>query len=203
MDISTSKNLKRNRPAEKSIRFPLSVHNKLLKLSGKLGRSQSQLFVQMVEYFYRSGKDPMDIGEEQLRKALSRNHDAYTGFIKAQEKVLLIPMRGEMECMIKNQEQIVIFFNDQVLKANKSLLEHQQDQTSGIAEVAKIIGELYKDREIKKVLQQKFLIILDAYIKSRENSVVLKPGKKKNWLNWQENKLQKCKTQVHVHQHHR
>lgn len=169
MDISTSKTYKRNRPPEKSIRFPVIAHDKLIKLSEKFKRNQSLLFVQMVEYFYRSSKDPLDIGEEQLRKALSRNHDAYTSFIKSQEKVLLIPMRVEMERMIKNQEQIVSFFNDQVLKANKSLLENQQIQIKAIAESEKMIKVLYQDREIKRILQQKFLIILDTYIKNREN----------------------------------
>lgn len=168
MDISTIKSYKRNRPPEKSIRFPLIAHEKLLKLSEKFGRSQSQLFVQMVEYFYRSSKDPLDVGEEQLRKALSRNHDTYTSFIKSQEKVLLIPMRAEMERMIRNQEQIVSFFNEQVLTANKSILEHQHIQTKGITETQKMIKMLYEDREIKKVLQRKFLTILDTYIKNRE-----------------------------------
>lgn len=169
MDISPSKTNKRNRPPEKSIRFPLTVHKKLLKLSEKFGRNQSLLFVQMVEYFYRSSKDPLDIGEEQLRKSLSRNHEAYTNFIKSQEKVLLIPMRVEMERMIKNQEQIVSFFNDQVLKANKSLLENQQVQIKAISESEKMIKVIYQDREIKTILQQKFLFILDTYIKNREN----------------------------------
>lgn len=169
MSIPSIKSNKRNTPKEKSIRFPLLVHNELLKLSEKFGRSQRQLFMQMVEYFYRSGKDPLDVGDEQLKKTLSRNHDAYVSFIKSQEKVLLIPMRTDMERMIKNQEQIVSFFNDQVLKANKSFLEHQQVQTKDINESAKIIKVLYEDREIKRTLQQKFLTILDAYIKNREN----------------------------------
>lgn len=168
MDISTIKTHKRNRPPEKSIRFPLTAHNKLMELSQKLGRTQSQLFVQMVEYFYRSRKDPIDIDEQQLRKVMSRNHDAYTSFIKTQEKVLLIPMRTEMERMIRNQEQIVSFFNEQVLKANKSLLEHQGIQTKQITESAKMIRVLFEDREMKKMLQQEFLTILETYIKSRE-----------------------------------
>lgn len=124
--------------------------------------------MQMVEYFYRSGKDPLDIGEEQLRKALSRNHDAYTSFIKSQEKVLLIPMRVDIERMIRNQEQIVGFFNTQVLKANNSLQENQHIQIKGITDATKMIKVLYENRETKKVLQEKFLAILAAYIKSRE-----------------------------------
>lgn len=169
MDISPNKTYKKYRPPEKSIRFPVVAHNKLLKLCEKFKRNQSQLFVQMVEYFYRSGKDPLDIGEEQLRKALSRNHDTYTSFIKSQEKVLLIPMRVEMERMIRNQEQIVSFFNEQVLKANKSLLENQHLHLKEVTESATMIKILYNDRENKKILQQKFLNILDAYIKTREN----------------------------------
>lgn len=169
MSILLSKSDKRNTPQEKSIRFPLTVHNQLQKLSEKLGRNKNLLFVQMVEYFYRSGKDPLDISEELLRKALSRNHDAYTSFIKSQEKVLLIPMRIEMERMIKNQEQIVSFFNDQVLKANQSLIENQDIQMKGINESVALLKVLYEDREIKRMLQQKFLIILDTYINNRES----------------------------------
>lgn len=169
MDISTSKTYKRNRPPEKSIRFPVMAHKKLMKLSEKFGRNQSLLFVQMVEYFYCSSKDPLDIGEEQLRKALSRNHDAYTSFIKSQEKVLLIPMRIEMERMIKNQEQIVSFFNDQVLKANQSLLDNQDIQMKMINESAAMVRVLYEGIEVRKMLQQKFLVILNTYIKNREN----------------------------------
>jgi hypothetical protein len=104
-----------------------------------------------------------------LEMSSLKKHCPEISFIKSQEKVLLIPMRTEMERMIKNQEQIVSFFNEQVLKANKSLLEHQQVQTKDINESAKIIKVLYEDREIKRTLQQKFLTILDAYIKNREN----------------------------------
>lgn len=169
MSILLSKSNKKSTPQEKSIRFALTVHNKLRKLSEKLGRNQNLIFVQMVEYFYRSGKDPLDIAEEQLRKALSRNHDAYTSFIKSQEKVLLIPMRIEMERMIKNQEQIVSFFNDQVLKANQSLLENQDVQVKKINESLAMLKVLYEAKDVKKILQQKFLIIMNTYIKNREN----------------------------------
>lgn len=90
----------------KSIRFPSATNDKLEKTALKLGRSKVTLFVQMIDYFLRTGKDPLDIGDELLKKALSKSHDSYTSFIKVQERDLLIPMHNQVKKMIANQEKI-------------------------------------------------------------------------------------------------
>lgn len=59
----------------KTIRFSLSTDTKLTKLSTKLGRDKLEVFNQMVDYFYRTGKDPKDFNDELLKKALAKNHD--------------------------------------------------------------------------------------------------------------------------------
>ncbi len=45
----------------KSVRFPKEVDERLSILTRKLGRTKRMLFVQMVDYFYRSKKYPIDL----------------------------------------------------------------------------------------------------------------------------------------------
>jgi C-terminal processing protease CtpA/Prc len=101
-----------NEDNNKTIRFSKTTDQKLEKLSQKFGRNKLLLFNQMVDYFHKTSKDPSDISDELLKKMLAKSHDTYTSFIKAQEKILLIPMRQDVSRMISNQEQIVKYFND-------------------------------------------------------------------------------------------
>ncbi|WP_286421095.1 BfmA/BtgA family mobilization protein [Myroides odoratimimus] len=54
-----------------SIRFSKPVNEKLEKLALGFKRSKKELFTQMVDYFYRSKKDPSDFRDEVLKKELS------------------------------------------------------------------------------------------------------------------------------------
>jgi hypothetical protein len=47
----------------RSVRYPLLVDQKFEKLALKLGRTKRQLFIQMVDYFYKSKKDPVDLND--------------------------------------------------------------------------------------------------------------------------------------------
>jgi hypothetical protein len=42
----------------RSVRYPLLVDQKFEKIALKLGRTKRQVFIQMVDYFYKSKKDP-------------------------------------------------------------------------------------------------------------------------------------------------
>lgn len=161
MDISAKKKVRKKRPPEKSLRFPVSTHEKLIKLCDKLGRNQVELFIAMVDYFYRTKKDPADVNDEVLKNALAKNHDTYIRFIRSQEDNLLIPMKENMDRMITNQREIVRYFNEQVLNANKSILQNQQVQ-------AATTEKLLKTTESKDKLKIKFLFILNQYIRQRE-----------------------------------
>lgn len=96
----------------KTIRFSMSTDTKLSKLSLKLGRDKLEVFNQMVDYFYRTGKDPKDFNDELLKKALAKNHDAYISFTRVQEKDLLIPMHEDMRTLCDQQNMIITFFKD-------------------------------------------------------------------------------------------
>ena len=39
----------------RSVRYPLSTDQKFEKIALKLGRTKRQVFIQMVDYFYKSG----------------------------------------------------------------------------------------------------------------------------------------------------
>lgn len=153
----------------KSLRFSVETDTKLGKLALKYGYSKFQFFNQMVEYFHRTKKDPADINDELLKRTLSRNHDAYTSFIKTQEKVLLIPMHQSVERMIRNQEQIVKYFNEQVLSANKELLKNQQDQSLNFKEAGNLMKMMYDQLQSRKRLKEQCLQLFDSYVKYRES----------------------------------
>jgi len=178
-----------NEENNKTIRFSPSTDLKIEKLSQKFGRSKLLLFNQMVDYFYKTSKDPNDISDELLKKTLTRNHDTYTSFIKAQEKLLLIPMRQEVGRMITNQEQIVKYFNEQVLKANKELLQNQQGIIRNYTEVAQLIRELREAQESKSSLKMKFMYILNGYIKARDAFSFTTAAKEKEELILETRKL--------------
>lgn len=166
MDISEDKNTTKKRPPEKSIRFPLAIHAKLVKLSGKLNRNQSEVFIQMVEYFHRTGKDPADINDDLLKNTLVKNHETYIRFIRAQEERILIPVKTEVDRMVQSQLRIIEFFNSQVLRANKDILSGQQQQTQTIGENLKTLMEKLDNKESLKL---KFLYILNHYHKASQN----------------------------------
>ena len=152
----------------KSIRFSPEVDEKLEKFSRKLGRSKLLVFIQMVDYFVRTGKDPLDINDELLRKALSKNHDAYMRFIKVQEKDLLVPVRDDVRRMIASQKQIVSLFNEQIIAANKKLLSAQDLQAGKFFELGELIRTVRELMKEKRSLKKQFLWILEEYAESRE-----------------------------------
>jgi hypothetical protein len=163
MDISADKKPVKKRPPEKSIRFPLGTHQKLVRLCEKLGRNQVELFIAMVDYFYRTKKDPADINDELLKNALAKNHQTYIRFIRSQEDNLLIPVKENVDRMIVNQREIVRYFNEQVLNTNKILLQQQEAQATQLY----AIGHQLDNKEKLKV---KFDFILTTYSKALQNT---------------------------------
>lgn len=149
-----------------TVKYPASLDTRFNKVALTLGITKRELFIKMVEYFYRTRKDPGDINDELLKTSLSKNHKAYTSFIKAQEQLLLIPMKESMDKMISNQKDIVKYFNEQVVNANKSILKNQQEQMAILQETEKLISKAIENKE---KLKANFLQILNGYIRNRED----------------------------------
>ena len=76
----------------RSVRFPVEVDSRLALLSRKLGRTKRKLVMEMVDYFYRSKKDPADLNDEVLKKELSSGVNRILSFIRKQETDLLVPL---------------------------------------------------------------------------------------------------------------
>lgn len=152
----------------KTVKFSQSTDEKFVKISLTLGRSKRELFSQMVDYFYKNKKDPTDLNDDLLKNTLIKSHKTYVGFIKNQEDLLLIPMKEAMDKMLGNQKDIVRFFNEQVLGANKSMLKHQLSLEEKFAASAQLMRTLQAQLETKATLKVKMLQILNAYIKGRE-----------------------------------
>lgn len=152
----------------KTVKFSQTTNEKFIKISIGLGRSKRELFGQMVDYFYKNKKDPTDLNDDILKSTLVKSHKTYVGFIKNQEDLLLIPMKEAMDKMLTNQKDIVRFFNEQVLAANKSILKHQIIQEEKFAGSDQLIKLLYGQMETKAKLKVRVLQILNGYIKARE-----------------------------------
>ena len=152
----------------KTVKFSKSTDEKFIKISQMLGRNKRELLRQMVEYFYKSKKDPIDLSDDVLKNTLMKSHKTYVGFIKNQEDLLLIPIKLDIDKMMANQKDIVRFFNEQVLGANKIMLQHQLKQEEKFLESDQLIKLLYGQMESKAKLKLRMLQILNSYIKSRE-----------------------------------
>lgn len=100
-----------------------------------------------------------------LKNSFAKSHKIYTSFIKTQEQLLLIPMKEAMDKMISNQKDIVKYFNEQVVNANKNILKNQLEQTVKLQETENL---LIKAIEGKEKLKANCLLILNGYIRTRE-----------------------------------
>lgn len=177
--------------ANKSVRFDSDTDLKFSKLSEKLGRSKQELFGQMVDYFYKSKKDPADLNDELLKKELGQGINRIISFIKTQEKEALLPMLADLVQLqrslnelssqyrkfyhLDNGQEVQGFF---VKTQQRMLQEHQatQQQQKEMAEkLDKFIketqthqNEIRLQQQEKKGLKGKFGAILDHYIQHRE-----------------------------------
>ncbi|HMI01259.1 MAG TPA: BfmA/BtgA family mobilization protein [Pedobacter sp.] len=148
-----------------TVKYPALLDVKFGKVASSLGLTKRELFIKMVEYFYRTKKDPADTNDDLLKNTLTKSHQAYTSFIKAQEQLLLVPMKESMDKMISNQKDIVKYFNEQVVNTNKSILKNQQEQNARLLETEKMLQKTFENKER---LKASFLQILNGYIRNRE-----------------------------------
>lgn len=166
----------------RSVRYPVPVDDKLVKIALKLGRTKRQVFIQMVDYFYKSKKDPLDLNDELLKNALMKNHQQYIGFIKSQENLLLIPIKTEMDRMVASQVKIIDRFNSEVLKHNVDVINKQNVHDQKLNAIGTLMEAMQKSLKSKEALKAQFLFILDSYIKSRDAFGMMTSGREKDEL---------------------
>ncbi|WP_316753874.1 BfmA/BtgA family mobilization protein [Pedobacter gandavensis] len=173
----------------RTVKFPEAVALKFDKIALKLGRSKRKLFTQMVDYFFRSKKDPSDLNDEFLKTTLLKSHKDYIGFIRTQENELLIPIKTDVTRMVVKLGEIVDCFNAQVIRHNDKLmakqlvlLDNQDVQVRKFSQTDELMKLVLNKLETKDQLKRKFLHILDAYIKARNSFSITTAGKEKDEL---------------------
>ncbi len=181
---STSKTTEK---ADKSVRFSADTDKKFSSLAEKLGRSKQELFAQMVDYFYKSKKDPIDLSDELLKKELSNGINRIISFIKTQEKDTLIPLvassiRTEKQLKDQGEKQgkfsqwlVNLFRTDG--KAEKgnywemltTSLQLIADTTANTYKILTIFQkEQQQQMKTKAELKEAFTAVLVAYMEERE-----------------------------------
>jgi hypothetical protein len=186
--------------ANKSVRFDSDTDLKFSKLSDKLGRSKQELFGQMVDYFYKSKKDPVDLNDELLKKELGQGINRIISFIKTQEKEALTPMIADLAQLQRvlnqlSQQQGRFFQMDDEGKVEgffaatqrRQMKEHKEGQEKQ-AEIAQMLEDLLSETkshqkqvrvqlEEKKGLKAKFMAILEHYALQRESLNAITQGR--------------------------
>lgn len=193
--------------ANKSVRFNSDTDLKFSKLSEKLGRSKQELFGQMVDYFYKSKKDPGDLNDEMLKKELGQGINRIIAFIKTQEKETLTPLladqRETQQALVAFYQQFVAFFSvdderyvhgfysesqDKRRTENQKLLANQQELNRQQQEMAVNLQNLLSEArsyqkqvndhlESKGALKDKFSALLEGYIQQRDALNMLTQGR--------------------------
>jgi len=167
---------------KKTIKYSNETDDMLQKLANRAGCTKRDFFIRMVEYFYKTRKDPTDISDELLKTTLVKNHDTYIRFIRAQEEKILIPVKLDIERMMQSQLKILDCFNTQIIKANTDLQQSQQKQANKFAETDKLLRLVAEKLDTREILKTKFLHILNHYIKVRETFSFTTAAKEKDEL---------------------
>lgn len=151
----------------KSVRYPLAVDKKFEKVALKLGRTKRQLFIQMVDYFYKSKKDPVDLNDEVLKKELSNGIHRIISFIRQQENDLLVPIHSEtqeLSTTTRQHARLLEKFKQQSI-ADGQRLEAFLPRLRSIENILTAMQDRLLEKEL---LKQKFRKVLDFYITHRE-----------------------------------
>ena len=166
----------------RTVKYSVQDSVKFEKVAGKLGRSKRLVLSQMIDYFYRSKKDPIDLNDELLKNTILKGQKEYIGFIRTQETELLIPIKRDVTSIVELLKKVVFSFNNQVLKYNDQVILNQTKQAKGLSSVYETLGYIEKKIESKVAVKQKCVMILNRYIKERENLGLISSAREKEEL---------------------
>lgn len=173
----------------RTVKYSVQDDAKFEKIALKLGRSKRLVFSQMLDYFYRSKKDPIDLNDELLKNTILKGQKEYIGFIKTQETELLIPIKRDSARMIEAMKKIidshnnqVLKHNNQVLKHNDEVLENQSAQAKRLSTLNDAVGNIEMKIRTKERLKKNFMLILNIYIRERERFNMMTSAKEKEEL---------------------
>lgn len=166
----------------RTVKYSANDDVKFEKIALKLGRSKRLVFSQMLDYFYRSKKDPTDLNDELLKNTILKGQKEYIGFIKTQETELLIPIKRDSARMIEAMKKIIDSFNVQVLNHNGEVLGNQLAQTKRLSTLNETVGTIEIKISTKERLKRNFMLIMDSYISERERMGMMTSSKDRDEL---------------------
>lgn len=167
---------------KKTIRFPEETASRLLKIADKLGRTKVRIFIQMVDYFYHTKKDPADLNDDALRTSILKGNQHLAGFIKTQEQSLLIPIRQDAERMVNSQRKILEWLSTEEAAHHKASAEAQQQCTQRLNDIDQLVKQIRNHLQTKEQLKFQFSFILDSYIRAREQFGLMTSAREKDEL---------------------
>ena len=148
----------------RSVKFSLQVDKKLDKLARKLGRTKRTIVIQMIDYFYSTKKDPVDINDHVLRNQLSQGIIRILSFIKQQEKDLLLPSFNLSSEVLKLL-QVQVSESSQNIQVFKELTILVKDMHQ---EVSSVKRQLDSEKIKKSVLIANTIKLVDNFLKERD-----------------------------------
>ncbi len=171
----------------KSVRYPVATDIKLEKIALKLGRTKKTTIIQMVEYFYRSKKDPLDLNDELLKKELVNGNNRIISFFKTQEKDFLLPIFSDSGTLVTIAKQHTLYFKE-VGTYLKQDVENAKKLAERMTALERGISKTQTHLEEKALLKSRFRKILEYYITQRES------------LGWTTANVKKEELQAHARQ---
>lgn len=152
----------------KSVRFNALIGEKFEKVATKLGRNKRLVFMQMVDYFYHSKKDPIDLSDELLKKELANGINRVLSFVKRQEGDFLLPIFTDTASLTIIVKEHTTYFKaiGQYLADNE---ENTKELGKRMVSLDQAIGKTQKYLDEKSVLKLRFKKILEYYINRRES----------------------------------
>ncbi len=152
----------------KTIRFPITADSRLQKMADKCGLTRIDYFIAMVDYFYKSKKDPRDLNDELLKKELVKRTDTIIAFIKTMEEEMLRPLKKDGEKLIRALDKIIAFFNEQIIQFNADQKGLYKQQTETLNKVLQSVRGLEMSQTAAAKMKKHFSEILEYYIQARE-----------------------------------
>lgn len=152
----------------KSVRYPVATDKKLEKIALKLGRTKKTAIIQMVDYFYSSKKDPLDLNDELLKKELVNGNNRIIGFFKTQEKDFLLPIFSDAGTLVTIAKQHTLYFKE-VGTYLKQDIENAKKLAERMTALERGISKTQTHLEEKALLKSRFRKILEYYITQRES----------------------------------
>ena len=171
----------------RTVKYSVQDDEKFVKISLKLGRSKRLVFSQMLDYFYRSRKDPLDLNDDLLKRELSNGINRVLSFVKRQESDFLLPI-------VSDSASLVIIAKEQTSQLGRMMgyLEDDQENSSGLSKrimlLEQSISRTQQHLDEKAVLKLRFKKLLEYYISQREG------------LGWPVSAAKKEELQSHVRQ---